>query len=78
MRKGADGETIAAMKWIRSNKPRPRGGATAMELMGALSVASQMALLYPPGCDEWIRREMAGDRAGLVRPDRRARSGPGP
>jgi hypothetical protein len=43
-----------------------------MELAGTLSIASQMALLYPPGCDEWIRRELAGDpeaaRRGARRP----------
>ncbi len=34
-----------------------------MELAGALSVASQMALLCPPGFDEWVRQELAGDAA---------------
>jgi hypothetical protein len=32
-----------------------------MEIAGAMSVASQMALLCPPGFDEWVRRELAGD-----------------
>jgi hypothetical protein len=32
-----------------------------MELAGALSIASQMALLCPPGFDEWVRRELTGD-----------------
>jgi len=32
-----------------------------MELAGALSIASQMALLCPPGFDELVRRELAGD-----------------
>jgi hypothetical protein len=49
------------MKLLRSKKQRPRLGGAGMELAGALSIASQMALLYPPGCDEWIRRELAGD-----------------
>ena len=31
-----------------------------MELAGALSIASQMALLYPPGFDEWAYRELGG------------------
>ncbi len=33
-----------------------------MELAGAVSVASQMALLCPPGFDEIVRRELAGDK----------------
>lgn len=41
-----------------------------MELAGALSVASQMALLYPPGFDQWAYRELGG---GAARTDRRAR-----
>lgn len=32
-----------------------------MELAGALSIASQMALLCPPGFDEWVRHELVGD-----------------
>lgn len=32
-----------------------------MEIVGAMSVASQMALLCPPGFDEWVRRELIGD-----------------
>jgi hypothetical protein len=32
-----------------------------MELAGALSVASQMALLCPPGFDEWVRQELGGN-----------------
>lgn len=31
-----------------------------MDLAGALSVASQMALLYPTGVDEWAYRELSG------------------
>lgn len=34
-----------------------------MELAGALSIASQMALLCPPGFDEWVRQELVGDDA---------------
>ncbi len=32
-----------------------------MELAGALSIASQMALLCPPSFDEWVRHELGGD-----------------
>jgi hypothetical protein len=53
------------MRLLRSKKRRPRLGGAGMELAGALSIASQMALLYPPGCDEWIRREPAATRKRL-------------
>jgi hypothetical protein len=43
-----------------------------MELAGALSIASQMALLYPPEFDRWAYREMRGEEPGT---DRRPRSG---
>lgn len=42
-----------------------------MELAGALSIASQMALLCPPGFDEWVRQELAGDNARADRDDPR-------
>jgi len=31
-----------------------------MELAGAMSIASQMAMLYPPGFDQWAYRELGG------------------
>jgi hypothetical protein len=40
---------------------RKSPGSAGMELAGALSIASQMALLCPPGFDELVRRELAGD-----------------
>lgn len=49
------------MRFLRKTTRRPRLGSTGMELAGALSVASQMALLCPPGFDELVRRELAGD-----------------
>jgi hypothetical protein len=51
------------MKFLRKTTRRPRLGNSGMELAGALSVASQMALLCPPGFDELVRRELAGDSA---------------
>jgi Tfp pilus assembly protein FimT len=42
---------------------RPSLGAVTTELAGALAVVSQMALLSPPGFDDWVRRELAGDAA---------------
>ena len=49
------------MRLFGSQKMRPRLGGAGMELAGALSIASQMALLAPPGFDEMVRRELAGD-----------------
>lgn len=59
------------MKLIGNRKKRGRSlGAGIAEISGALSAASQMALLYPPGCDEWIRREFAGERGASAPPPR--------
>ena len=51
------------MKISRSKKRRHRYRGAGMELAGALSIASQMALLCPPGFDEWVRHELVGDSA---------------
>jgi hypothetical protein len=48
------------MKNSRSKKRRHRYRGAGMELAGALSIASQMALLCPPGFDEWVRQELVG------------------
>jgi hypothetical protein len=52
------------MKRFRSKRKRPPFRAAGIELAGALSIASQMALLCPPGFDEWVRHELVGDGAG--------------
>jgi hypothetical protein len=39
-----------------------------MGLAGAMSIASQMALLCPPSFDEWVRQELV---AGMKVDDRR-------
>lgn len=40
--------------------------------MQALAISSQMALLYPPGIDEWMRRELTGEPdPGLREPNGR-------
>jgi hypothetical protein len=51
------------MKISRSKRKRHRYRGAGMELAGALSIASQMALLCPPGFDEWVRQELVGDDA---------------
>jgi hypothetical protein len=37
---------------------RRRLGEQAVQ---SLAITSQMALLYPPGIDEWMRRELSGE-----------------
>lgn len=49
------------MKISRSKRRRHRYRSAGMELAGALSVASQMALLCPPGFDEWVRQELGDE-----------------
>ncbi len=54
----AFGETIGRMKIMRRKKKRHRYRSAGIELVGALSIASQMALLCPPGVDAWVRQEL--------------------
>lgn len=70
MRTAPASGTIGPMKPIGNRKRRGRALGAGMEISGALSAASQMALLYPPGCDEWIRREFAGERGASAPPPR--------
>jgi hypothetical protein len=51
------------MKISRSKRKRNKYRGAGMELAGALSIASQMALLCPPGFDEWVRQELVGGGA---------------
>ena len=56
--------TIGAMRLPHlphPQKKRQRLSSAGMEIAGAMSVASQMALMCPPGFDEWVRRELVGD-----------------
>ena len=52
----------------RGSSSRHRAG---VEVLMAVSTASQMALLYPPGIDELMRRELEGGGE-----DRRRANGP--
>lgn len=49
------------MKILRNKRRQRRLNSAGMELVGALSIASQMALFCPPGFDELVRRELTGD-----------------
>lgn len=64
MRTRAVGETIGRMKISRRKKKRQRYRSAGIELVGALSIASQMALLCPPGVDAWVRQELGGESTG--------------
>jgi hypothetical protein len=59
MRTGVFWASIASMKRLLKRK-RSAHGTPSMELAGALSIASQMALHCPPGFDGWVTREFAG------------------
>lgn len=61
MRTVAVGETIGRMKIPQRKKKRHRYRSAGIELVGALSIASQMALLCPPGVDAWVRQELGGE-----------------
>ncbi len=60
MRTDVIGESIAAMR-LFNRRRRPRLSSAGMEVAGAMSIASQMALLCPPSFDEWVRHELVGD-----------------
>jgi hypothetical protein len=47
---------LTAFTGNRSRRGRPRRRA-GLEILGAFNASSQMALLYPPGVDELVRRE---------------------
>jgi hypothetical protein len=61
MRTHGLGETIGRMKINRRKSKRHRYRSAGIELVGALSIASQMALLCPPGVDAWVRQELGGE-----------------
>ena len=58
----------------RRKKRRHRVARRASELVAALAIASQMALLYPPGIDEWMRASWAAGQAAGRSGERRALS----
>jgi len=41
--------------------------STAEGVARAFTVATQMALLSPPGVDEWVRQELGGEPTGAGR-----------
>lgn len=65
MRRGRFGTTIVGMK-TTNGKPRrfSRRRRLGEQAVQSLAITSQMALLYPPGIDEWMRRELVPGSAG--------------
>jgi hypothetical protein len=49
------------MKTIGSLRRPSRRRRVGEQAVQALAITSQMALLYPPGVDEWMRRELSGE-----------------
>lgn len=50
--------TIVCMKTNGSLRRLTRRRRVGEQAIQALAITSQMALLYPPGVDEWMRREL--------------------
>lgn len=55
---------------VKTKGPRRRLGEQVVQ---ALAISSQMALLYPPGIDEWMRRELGCQNDGRHRQTNGAR-----
>jgi hypothetical protein len=55
------------MERSRRWRSRARTRGVGAGVVQAFAAASQMALLYPPGVDEWVRLELEG-RNGNGRP----------
>ncbi len=49
------------MKGSNGVSGRSRRRSIGEQAVQALAISSQMALLYPPGIDEWMRRELGGE-----------------
>jgi hypothetical protein len=54
-------------KFKANGSKAKRTRRAGVEVLMAVSTASQMALLYPPGIDELMRRELEGGDAGRRR-----------
>lgn len=46
------------MRQPKAVKTKGPGRRLSEQLVQSLAISSQMALLYPPGIDEWMRREL--------------------
>jgi hypothetical protein len=54
------------MRQPNAVKPKVRRRRVSEQVVQSLAITSQMALLYPPGIDEWMRREL-GCQDGAAR-----------
>jgi hypothetical protein len=77
MRSERAGATIVCMQ-TTNGKPRrfSRRRRLGEQAVQSLAITSQMALLYPPGIDEWMRRELGGEAGGRTNDLTRVSSGP--
>jgi hypothetical protein len=57
------------MRQPNATKPKSPRRRVSEQVVQSLAVTSQMALLYPPGIDEWMRREL-GCENGVARRQR--------
>lgn len=48
------------MRQPNAAKPKSPRRRVSEQVVQSLAISSQMALLYPPGIDEWMRRELGG------------------
>ena len=46
------------MRQPNAVKPKGPRRRVSEQVVQSLAITSQMALLYPPGVDEWMRREL--------------------
>jgi hypothetical protein len=46
------------MRQPNAVKPKGPRRRVSEQVVQSLAITSQMALLYPPGIDEWMRREL--------------------
>lgn len=46
------------MRQPNAAKPKGPRRRVSEQVVQSLAITSQMALLYPPGIDEWMRREL--------------------
>ena len=53
--------SLTAFTGNRARRGRPQRRA-GLEVLGAFNASSQMALLFPPGVDEWSAASSAGDQ----------------
>lgn len=67
MRRGGRRARIGCMRQPKAVKTKGPGRRLGEQVVQSLAISSQMALLYPPGIDEWMRRELGCQNGGRDR-----------